>query len=187
MANSVDKKARRSQQQRREETQAQVLGAARQLFGKQGYADTSLDQIAAACGISVRPVYHYFGSKKALFAAVNEEIESEWTTFIQEREGSWSLFLERLLDAQSCRIVLIDAPTILGRDRWLESPVTQAALTQLMRRLASQGASEASQQIAARMLAAVLAEAAQYIAQADDPAIARAHCEPLIERFFAAL
>jgi hypothetical protein len=56
-----------------------------------------------------------------------------------------------------------------------------------MRRLASQGASDASQQIAARMLAAVLAEAAQYIAQADNPAVARAHCEPLIERFFAAL
>ena len=62
-------KPRRTQAQRRAETYQQVLDSACRLFGERGYANTSLDDVAAECGLTTRPVYHYFGNKKALFAA----------------------------------------------------------------------------------------------------------------------
>ena len=61
---------RRTQEQRRNESRQAVLDSACRLFGDKGYADTSLEEIAADCGLTIRPIYHYFGNKKALFAAV---------------------------------------------------------------------------------------------------------------------
>ena len=49
---------------------ARVLGAAAELFVAQGYAGTTLRQIAEAAGIKAGSVYHHFDSKEDLFAAV---------------------------------------------------------------------------------------------------------------------
>ena len=67
---------RKTQAQRREESSKAVLESATRLFGEHGYADTSLEQIAEDCGLTIRPIYHYFGNKKALFAAVNDAMEA---------------------------------------------------------------------------------------------------------------
>ena len=58
---------RRTQAQRREETQGKVLACARQLFGEKGYQGTALEDIASEAGTTIRPIYHYFGNKEALF------------------------------------------------------------------------------------------------------------------------
>ena len=63
---------RRTQAERREESRQAVLDSACRLFGARGYAATSLEDIAADCGLTIRPIYHYFGNKLALFTAVNE-------------------------------------------------------------------------------------------------------------------
>ena len=47
-----------------------VLDAAAELFVTQGYAGTTLRQIAAAAGIQAGSIYHHFDSKDALFVAV---------------------------------------------------------------------------------------------------------------------
>ena len=60
-------KERRTQAQRREATQANLINAARQLFGERGYGDTSLEDIAAACNVTIRPIYHYFENKLGMF------------------------------------------------------------------------------------------------------------------------
>ena len=66
---------RRTQAERREQSRQAVLDSALRLFGDKGYAETSLEDIAGDCGLTIRPIYHYFGNKKALFAAVNEVME----------------------------------------------------------------------------------------------------------------
>lgn len=53
--------------QRSEETEAQVLRAARVCFAKRGYARTSVAQIAREAGVTSRAVYHYVDSKPELF------------------------------------------------------------------------------------------------------------------------
>ncbi|MFD0331445.1 TetR family transcriptional regulator [Streptacidiphilus monticola] len=49
-------------------TRERILGAARSLFAEQGFDRTSLRGVAAAAGVDVALVSHYFGSKQRLFA-----------------------------------------------------------------------------------------------------------------------
>jgi len=167
---------RRTQAERRAETRAAVLESACRLFGSKGYADTSLEEIATSCGVTIRPIYHYFGNKKQLFAAVNERMEERIVESIQASAESasedpilsdWRAFLDRCREPDLRRIVLIDSPNVLGRDRWTDSAVTVAAAGRLR---ASQGeADDVRGRLVARMLMGAFAEAALAIAESDDP------------------
>ena len=48
---------------------ASILEAAKRLFLEQGYQGVSMDQIAAAAGVSKLTVYSHFGDKETLFSA----------------------------------------------------------------------------------------------------------------------
>ncbi len=48
-------------------TRQTILDAARGLFLDAGYTPTSMDEVAAAAGVSKQTVYAHFGSKEALF------------------------------------------------------------------------------------------------------------------------
>src|ERR1700733_15667109 len=61
-------------------TRRAVLDAARSLFGRQGYAQTSVEEIADAALVTKGAVYHHFAGKKALFRAVYDEVEAETQT-----------------------------------------------------------------------------------------------------------
>ncbi len=63
--------------QHAEATRRAVLDAARSLFGRQGYAQTSVDEIADAARVTKGAVYHHFAGKEALFRAVYAEVEAE--------------------------------------------------------------------------------------------------------------
>ncbi|CAB1251068.1 TetR/AcrR family transcriptional regulator [Clostridium sp. MT-14] len=49
------------------EKQNKIIDVALKSFGKNGYKKTSIGDIAAAAGISKSMVFHYFGTKKALY------------------------------------------------------------------------------------------------------------------------
>src|SRR3546814_18465418 len=69
--------ARRSRMQMTAETRSTLLKLARQMFGKTGYADASMDELTAAAGMTRGALYHHFGSKQGLFEAVVEQIDEE--------------------------------------------------------------------------------------------------------------
>lgn len=54
----------------RAEREQQMLEAAGHEFGKKGFAATSMDDIARACGITKPMLYNYFGSKQGLYDAM---------------------------------------------------------------------------------------------------------------------
>jgi len=54
------------------ERKTQVLAAARSLFAKSGYAEVTLDDIAARCGISRPRIIQLFGSKRNIYEAIAE-------------------------------------------------------------------------------------------------------------------
>ncbi len=56
-----------------EATQRRILIAAKKEFAKHGLGGARVDQIAASARANKRMIYHYFGSKEALFAAVLED------------------------------------------------------------------------------------------------------------------
>jgi AcrR family transcriptional regulator len=47
----------------------EILEAAERIFGERGYQGTSMDDVAAAVGVSKPLIYQYYGSKDGLFLA----------------------------------------------------------------------------------------------------------------------
>ncbi len=59
------------------DTRREILRVARQLFAEHGYANTSVQQIAAESGVAVQTIYSSVGSKAALLLALNDLIDEE--------------------------------------------------------------------------------------------------------------
>ncbi len=57
-----------------ERSRRRLLQAAIRLFSVRGYHGVSVDQIVAAARINKRMVYHYFGSKEAIYQAALHEV-----------------------------------------------------------------------------------------------------------------
>ncbi len=55
-------------------TRRRLLQAAIRLFASRGYHGVAVDQIVAAARVNKRMVYHYFGSKDAIFEAALHEV-----------------------------------------------------------------------------------------------------------------
>jgi len=66
-----------------------MVDAATKLFSSHGFAAVSMDDVAAAAGITKPLLYNYFGSKEGLFAACAERAGAELRTQLHDLlEGS---------------------------------------------------------------------------------------------------
>jgi len=65
------------------QTRAQILEQATQLFEKQGYKDTRIDEIANRLGLTKGAVFHHFKSKRDLFTTIWTELQQEMDTDIR--------------------------------------------------------------------------------------------------------
>jgi AcrR family transcriptional regulator len=120
-----------TQAERTETTRAALIAAGRNLFGATGFAATSVEDLAAAAGVTRGALYHHFDSKEDLFAAVFEGVETELMAAAGRGAvagtDAWDrlrlgcrAFLEACGDPAIQRIALLDAPAALGIDRWRE-------------------------------------------------------------------
>ncbi len=185
---------KRTQADRRQTSRQAVLGSACKLFGEKGYANTSLEDIATDCGLTITPIYHYFGNKKALFAAVIAVMEQrivasmgEGTAENQMKDAiaHWRAFLDLCDDPGFRQIVLVDSPAILGRDRWADSMVTRAAKALVVDEAQQNVRRRYRQGLFARIIMAAFTEAALMIAEAEDTRAARKEAENLIMELFS--
>ena len=187
---------RRTQAERREASKQAVLDSACKLFGEKGYATTSLEEIAEDCGLTIRPIYHYFGNKRALFAAVNEVMESRIVDSIRtEGEGAgeadivqnWRAFLALCDDPGFRRIVLVDSPNILGRERWNSSEVTRKARSALKGEEDKDPGRRYRQALLNRVVMGAFTEAALMVAEAEDLPLAKQQAEERMVALFSRL
>jgi len=124
---------KRTQASRSARTRAALLAAARPLFAERGYAAVGTDEIARAAGVTRGALYHQFDGKPELFAAVFEQVEAELVAEIDVAfadafaadpmaavRAGIDAWLEASLAPEAQRIVLIDAPAVLGWERWRE-------------------------------------------------------------------
>ncbi len=65
---------RRTQAQRRAESQHRILLAAAELFSEQGYVNTTMEQIGTRAGFSAALVARKFGSKPGVIEALLQQI-----------------------------------------------------------------------------------------------------------------
>ncbi|MFC7705578.1 TetR/AcrR family transcriptional regulator [Plastorhodobacter daqingensis] len=174
---------RRTRAEMMEETRRRLLASARAAFAEKGFSATSMDDLTAAVGLTRGALYHNFGDKRGLFAAVVDQIDAEMAERARSRAATqdnlWDAllaegcaYIEMALEAEVQRIVLRDGPAVLGdpaqwpsQNRCLDA--TRAAVTQL---LAEGVLRPVDIEAAARLLNGAALNAALWVATCDDPA-----------------
>lgn len=195
-------KSTNKQVQRSAITRAALLEAARGLFGERGYAAVGTEEIVRHAGVTRGALYHQFKDKEQLFEAVFEEVEARTTQRIANealagasdplaalRAGARA-FLAVCAEPEVERIVLLDAPAVLGWERWraiglrhglgLVAGTIQAGID--AGAIAPQPATPL-----AHVLIGALDESALYVARAEDPEAARAEVVGILDRMIDGL
>ncbi len=89
---------RQTQAQRRAETSARLLAAARRTFARDGYHTTSLDRVSEKAGCTKGALYDHFGSKEGLFLALLDQqfaIRIEQAQHVDARPPSETMPFDR--------------------------------------------------------------------------------------------
>ena len=189
---------RRSQEERRSSTRAALLAAGRELFATRGFADVPAEQIVRTAGVTRGAMYHHFGDKTELFAAVFEQLEAEITDDLVASlaevpadalvPAAISAFLDICARPDVLRIALTDAPAALGWQRWreIERRHGLGLVNELLAQRAAASGTDVPPFLGQVVLGAVI-EAALLIAHADDPAAARREAEASLGALLAGL
>ncbi|RZG84113.1 TetR/AcrR family transcriptional regulator [Acinetobacter pittii] len=112
-------------EQKMAETRKKLIEVARRAFAEYGYADTSMDKLTAEAGLTRGALYHHFGDKRGLFAAVVDQIDSQMAEYAQQHleqpDDLWEglllegqTYIQNALNPEFQRIVLRDGPAVLG-------------------------------------------------------------------------
>ncbi|MGH8775099.1 MAG: TetR/AcrR family transcriptional regulator [Jiangellaceae bacterium] len=195
------KPARRTQADRTAHTRAALITAARALFADRGFAGVGTEVIVAEAAVSRGALYHHFGDKTELFAAVLAEVEADVTAklaavvpadgsgdFVEVMVHSIEAWLDACESPEVQRIVLIDGPSVLGWSRWRD--ICQPHILGLIETVLAQGVADGTLaplpvKPLAHILLAVADEAALYVDAAQDSPAARrdivAIVRPLLE------
>jgi AcrR family transcriptional regulator len=114
-----------------EATRAALLETATRMFAADGFAATSLDDIATATQVTRGAVYHHFANKTALFVAVAEAQEQvvleKAVAAALAAADPWSgamaaldAFLDCCCDPLYGRLCWIETPIALGYQKWMD-------------------------------------------------------------------
>ncbi|QMV40872.1 TetR/AcrR family transcriptional regulator [Cohnella cholangitidis] len=98
-------------------------------FTEYGYAESSMEEIVAEAELTRGALYHHFGSKKGLFQAVLESVQTEISERVEAEAARSDDALEQLIlgsrafvaaavEPRIRRILLIDGPAVLGWEAW---------------------------------------------------------------------
>src|SRR3954470_665082 len=122
-----DRRVERGQASRRH-----LLEIAARLFTERGYEATSITDVLERAKLSRGAFYHHFQSKEALFEAVLEMVEEHVGMTLREAAAGASDPVEAIRigcrawldmasdDREVVQITLVDAPSVVGWERWRE-------------------------------------------------------------------
>lgn len=194
---------RRTQAERSAETREALIAAARPLFAAAGFAEASLEVIVRAAGVTRGALYHHFADKTELFAAVYERVDAEMAARMGEviaaskqtdpvqimRLGA-GFWLDACADPEVQRIVLVEAPAVLGWERWNEigNRYNLGLVRDLVNTAIETGRipPQPVEATAATLLGA-MREATLYVARAQNPKQARREAGKVMDRLIGAL
>ena len=182
-------------------TRRTLVDVAVRLFAERGYDGTSIEAVLAETGMSRGSLYHHFAGKPALFEAalyaVEERIGAETAAAATAANTAvealrlGSLAWVRLAgDPVVQRIVLIDAPAVLGWQRWREIEEEHAlgAVRLILQQAADDGRLDPGLVDSfAHIVLATMNELALLVARADDQAAARRTAEEAIDAYLGRL
>ncbi|SEM10071.1 TetR/AcrR family transcriptional regulator [Xaviernesmea oryzae] len=166
-----------------QENRAKLIAAARKAFAEKGYAAASMDELTAEAGLTRGALYHNFGDKRGLFAAVVNQIDSEMAararTVAAAEPDEWKgllaegiAYIKMALDPEVQRIVLLDGPAVLGDpSRWPSQDNCLQITKQAVERLIASGTMRPlDAEAVARLISGASLNAALWVAASDDAA-----------------
>ena len=182
-------------------TRGQLIEVATGLFADHGYEGTSIEAVLTAAGVSRGALYHHFAGKEALFTAVLEalseritaqltEIISGCTDPVDAVRTSALAWIDLAGDPVIQRIMLVDAPSVLGWEQWraMDEGRTVGAMRAMLQAVSDTGRLPGELVGPfAHMILAALDEAALIVARAPDSRVAVAEERHAVEEFLARL
>jgi AcrR family transcriptional regulator len=160
-----------------------LTAAAGRLFAEQGYAATSTEAVLAATGLTRGALYHHFRDKRDLFEAVCIGLHEEAVAAIlraAEPEvdpvdgliAGCLAFVDHVVRPHARRILLVEAPSVLGWERWNELDRAHGfgLLLEGVREAVAAGALAGDPEVLALMLNGGLNQAVVWAGQSADPA-----------------
>jgi AcrR family transcriptional regulator len=182
-------------------TRRTLVDVAVRLFAERGYDGTSIEAVLAETGMSRGSLYHHFAGKPALFEAalyaVEERIGAETaaaataaTTAVEALRLGSLAWVRLAGDPVVQRIVLIDAPAVLGWQRWREIEEEHAlgSVRLILQQAADDGRLDPGLVDSfAHIVLATMNELALLVARADDQAAARRTAEAAIDAYLGRL
>ena len=180
--------------ERGEVTRRHLVEVATRLFAERGYEATPVELVLAEAGVSRGALYHHFASKEALFEAALEAVQTTVAAAVRDAarrapdplgalRAGCATWLELARDPVVRRIVLLDAPVVVGWQRWREIDQRHSlgAVRASLLRLARQGRLPAALvDVEAHVLLAALTEVALLVAQAEEPAAVTEHAGAVV-------
>lgn len=195
--------AKTKQDLRSEATRRRLTVAARSLFAERGYASVGTEEIVQAAGVTRGALYHQFRDKADLLAAVAETIHAEIADRITAGaradgpvdpmarvHAGVRRFLEVCADPAVERILLLDAPSVLGWLAWRDMADRYGlGLLQHTLKSAIDAGAITPQPIVplSHALLGAVTECAIYIALAEDPEGARRDCTAILQQLLDGL
>lgn len=196
--------SRRAEQSRT--TREHLVEVATRLFASRGYDGTSIEAVLEEASVSRGALYHHFKGKEALFDAVLASVETRIAEVTIAaivdatdpdqpdpvaalRAGSLA-WIRLAGDPVVRRIVLIDAPAVLGWERWREIEEENAlgGVKATMQVAADAGlVPDELVDLFAHMLLASVNELALVVARSDDRDAAQATAAQAVDDFLARL
>ena len=182
-------------------TRDQLVEVATGLFAEHGYEGTSIEAVLSAAGVSRGALYHHFAGKEALFEAVVQAVSDRVLLRLMEEvkditdpvaalRASALAWVGLAVDPVIQRVVLVDAPSVLGWDRWrdMDDGRTLGAVRSLLQEISDSDRLRADLVGPfAHMILAALDEIALVIARADDSETALLEGRASVAEFLARL
>jgi AcrR family transcriptional regulator len=180
-------------------TRNALLKIARRLFSERGYSETATEEVVRRARVTRGALYHHFHDKQDLFKAVLHEEErklAEALTAVAGRQPDpWQAlqagseaFLDACLDPAVQRIILIDAPAVLGWEAYREIDNSYfLAATKATIEAAIEAKLIPRQPVGplAQMIIGALHEGAMLIAHSDDEVRTRREVSEVIKRLLS--
>jgi AcrR family transcriptional regulator len=172
-------------------TKDKLERVARDLFAGRGFEAVSAEELVAKADVTRGALYHHYGGKEGLFAAVVETVMAELHADLAREtaglpdpllalERGIGVFLKACSEPSVQSILLVDAPAVLGWQTWREMDakyglgmVKQALSAAMERGLLQRGDVE----VLAHLLLGALTEAAMIIARSPNPSKVRKTAE----------
>ncbi|TDC80210.1 TetR/AcrR family transcriptional regulator [Streptomyces hainanensis] len=186
--------------EQRAATRRALLAEGRRRFAEDGYHDVVFAEVAHAVGVTKGAAYHHFDSKAGLFRAVVAEVQQELGERVaataDRQDDLWErlragcrAFLAAGADPAVRRILLVDAPTVLGWQEWraMDDAASVRHLVDALADLVDAGVvAEQPVEPLARLLSGALNEAALWLAETPGRD-ALAQTEQALDRLLAGL